>query len=156
MKVIDLLVKIANGEEVPMFKYEGHRYKYNKENHWFEDSDRNDYIKDVFVVVELNDEVEIIEDTPKEDKKIEKLNLDKDKLKGKEIPRAIDYLLEGKLNEIIDTLKENKKIEKIKAIKDNDGNYFLLNYENKKYIISVVDAIMLDKINEIIDKINGE
>lgn len=82
----------------------------------------------------LNDTVEIIEEekkiTPKdfenlgyalgsikkyinkgydkaiEEKKIpEKLNLDKDELRGKETPRTIDYLIEGKINEVIDYLK---------------------------------------------------
>ena len=41
-----------------------------------------------------------------EEKKIpEKLNLDKDELRGKETPRTIDYLIEGKINEVIDYLK---------------------------------------------------
>lgn len=41
-----------------------------------------------------------------EEKKIlEKLNLDTDELKGKEIPRAIDYLIESKINQVIDYLK---------------------------------------------------
>ena len=44
----------------------------------------------------LNDKVEIIE----EPKELEELNLDTDDLKGKEIPRAIDYLLEGRINKI--------------------------------------------------------
>ena len=55
----------------------------------------------------LNDKVEIIE----EDKPIiEKLNLDREPLRGREVPRAIDYLLEGRINEIIDYInrKENK------------------------------------------------
>ena len=42
----------------------------------------------------------------KEEKKIpEKLNLDKDELRGKETPRAIDYLIESKINQVIDYLK---------------------------------------------------
>lgn len=49
---------------------------------------------------------EIIEDKPI----IEKLNLDRESLKGKEIPRAIDYLLEGRINEIIDHI--NRKEDK--------------------------------------------
>lgn len=41
-----------------------------------------------------------------EEKKIpEKLNLDKDELRGKETPRAIDYLIEDKINEVIDYFK---------------------------------------------------
>ena len=36
----------------------------------------------------------------------EKLNLDKEELKGKEVVRSIDYLLEGKINEILNYLKQ--------------------------------------------------
>lgn len=43
------------------------------------------------------------------DKKIEKLNLDTEVLKGKEIPMAIDYLLEGKINELIDEVNKQKE-----------------------------------------------
>ena len=49
--------------------------------------------------------IEIIE----EDKDIELLNLDTDKLKGKEVIRAIDYLLEGRINELV---KEVNKLRK--------------------------------------------
>lgn len=53
----------------------------------------------------LNDKVEILE----EDKPIiEKLNLDREPLKGKEVPRAIDYLLEGRINEIIDYINRKE------------------------------------------------
>ena len=78
MKLIDLLVKIANGEEVPeKIKYNNCEYKFNK--------DRNDYecakIKDWSLFYNkigkannmidcLNDEIEILEDKPKKIKKI--------------------------------------------------------------------------------------
>lgn len=117
MKVIDLYNKIANGESVPKeIKVKDLIYHYDETdcNEFYRYRTMlNEFLTDF---VDLNDEVEII----------------------------------------VDTSKEDKKIEQIKAIKDNDDNNFLLNYDNKKYVISVVDAIMLDKINEIIDKINGE
>ena len=51
---------------------------------------------------DLNEEVEILE----EEKKIpEKLNLDKDELLKNVIITAQDYVIEGKINEIIDYLK---------------------------------------------------
>ena len=50
---------------------------------------------------------EIIE----EEKEIEKLNLDAEELKGKEIVRAIDYLLEGKINELIDVINDMRDKE---------------------------------------------
>ena len=55
----------------------------------------------------LNEKVEILEEHKPI---IEKLNLDRESLKGKEVPRAIDYLLEGRINEIIEFLsrKEDK------------------------------------------------
>lgn len=52
----------------------------------------------------LNDKVEI----KQEPKELEELNLDTDDLKGKEIPRAIDYLLEGRINEIIRYIKDKE------------------------------------------------
>lgn len=77
MKVIDLLNKIANGEEVPKrIKYRYHIYEYEDgydfvcddlEHPYFAENYCNDY-------EDLNSEVEIIE----EDKKIEKLIFDKD------------------------------------------------------------------------------
>ena len=78
MKVIDLLNKIANGEELPKkIKYGSFIYErveradntYNYKHHdgnWFED--------DWYLTNILNNEVEIIEDTSKEDKKINKLD----------------------------------------------------------------------------------
>ena len=46
-----------------------------------------------------------------EGKDIELLNLDTDKLKGKEVIRAIDYLIEGRINELV---KEVNKLRKKK------------------------------------------
>lgn len=141
MKIIDLLNKISNGEEVPRI------IKYDLQTYYFRNYDYKEYdiekdfideqtsfIEDKFDFYKLNDEVEIIEEEKKitptdfenlgyalgsirkyinkgydkaiEEKKIpEKLNLDKDELRGKETPRAIDYLIEGKINEVIDYLK---------------------------------------------------
>lgn len=65
MKLIDLLVKIANGEEVPkLIEYKGARYVFqnNKYVGW------NDLLKIDFE--NLNDEIEIIEDKPKKIKKM--------------------------------------------------------------------------------------
>ena len=53
----------------------------------------------------LNIKVEILE----EDKPIiEKLNIDREPLRGREVPRAIDYLLEGRINEIIDYINRKE------------------------------------------------
>ena len=79
MKVIDLLNKIANGEEVPeKIKILYNEFYYDKDNLKYRNVEENrenlfEHI-DFFKGLVLNDEVEIIEDTPK-DKKIEKLDI---------------------------------------------------------------------------------
>ena len=78
MKVIDLLNKIANGEEVPKkIKYENDIY-IHIDNYCYYCDETNLILSDrVFAEYsKLNDEIEIIE----EDKKIEKLNLVENKL----------------------------------------------------------------------------
>lgn len=55
----------------------------------------------------LNEKVEILEEYKPI---IEKINLDREPLRGREVPRAIDYLLEGRINEIIDYI--NRKEDK--------------------------------------------
>ena len=110
MKVIDLLNKIANGEEVPKkVKYEGDIYEYDGIDYQNDDDyEVASLMGDVILCgkKELNDEVEIIEDTPKEDKKIEKL------------------------------------IDELTYIKLVDDKTFRKNVVNK--------------INELVDKVNGE
>jgi hypothetical protein len=104
MKLIDLLIKIANGEEVPnKIKIGTHilkKYDYPKGNGTcvpsYKSIDEEYHINDFLYPQYLNDEIEIIEDTPKEDKKIEKIQLP--------IPSLSPQLiyLATKINEIID------------------------------------------------------
>lgn len=105
IKMKELLKKILNGEDVPKkIKYENTIYTYFEDNEYLSTKYREDEYNGLCIdyVPSLEKEVEIIE----EDKKIpEKLNLDIDELRGKETPRAIDYLIEGKINQIIDYLK---------------------------------------------------
>lgn len=73
IRVIDLLNKIANGEEVPKnIKYCEYLWEYNKGNRDYIDQDGDSVFScDNYAVLDmLNDEIEIIE----ESKKIEKLN----------------------------------------------------------------------------------
>lgn len=109
MKIIDLLVKISKGEEVPKkihFKYS--TYQFDKIDKVYRNVNGNQQLEqDYMISNKLNDEVEVIE----EEKEIEKLNLDTDELKGKETVRAIDYLLEGKINELIDVINDMRDKE---------------------------------------------
>ena len=105
MKVIDLLNKIANKEEVPkkikvlfnVFVYDEDNYKYRNI-----DEEKDDLFEhlEFYKGIALNDEINIIEDTSKEDKitKIGKLNQVSDK------QHLNNYILRNKINEIIDRL----------------------------------------------------
>ena len=108
IKIIDLLNKIANGEEVPKrIKYQNEIYTYANDDYCTTNEKwlfSVSYTENVAWLNDfLNTEVEI---------EIEKLNLETDKLRGKEIVRSIDYLLEGKINELIDVVNELKRDKK--------------------------------------------
>ena len=111
MKIIDLLNKIAKGEEVPLkIKWNGDEWNYSNgaSKNYF-----NDY-EDLFSVIDgsnLNDEVEIIE----EDKKIEKITWEeKESMAGTltekqqlEILKRRTEKLKKNFNELIDELKND-------------------------------------------------
>ena len=96
IKIIDLLNKIANGEEIPKkIKYNGLEYKLDKE--------QEDYmlvyaglLDDINTFSQLNDEVEIIE----EDNKIEKLEII-----SSDSGTMYEFIA-NKINEIIEVINE--------------------------------------------------
>lgn len=87
MKIIDLLNRIAKGEEVPneikwfdKWKDEELTYIFDKKNKDYERIDLIEYLfNDHFMTESLNDEIEIIEEVEdKEYEDIEEMNLDTD------------------------------------------------------------------------------
>lgn len=98
MRIIDLLNKIANGEEVPKkVKYKTHYWKYREEEKDYIDNE-GDYVFDCsnYDIPEmLNNEVEILE----EEKKIP------EKIKDKYCSQISKVELAQKYNEIIDYLQ---------------------------------------------------
>lgn len=105
IKIIDLLVKIANGEQVP------EKIKYNNKI-WEYDAYSNDYKgEDIWLFEELfeyrrtiefiNDEVEIIEE-PKKIEKIDFRTLNTQKEKNRAMKDTINKLIDE-----INNLKEN-------------------------------------------------
>ena len=114
MKVIELLTKIANGEEVPKeIKYDTMNYVFRhydyKEVHGELIDEQSSWLEKIDFY-KLNDEVEIIE----EDKKIEKMT-PLNNVSGASDLVAISQMqwennlkIERKINEIIDYLEENK------------------------------------------------
>ena len=110
MKVIELLNKIANGEEVPK-KIEYNTLLWNYCNDVGDYSDTEWYLfKDIMTEVDnnvefLNNEVEIIE----ENKKISKLDLYESNGNGTFVISKNDEKIQNKINEIIDKLNELKE-----------------------------------------------
>lgn len=111
MKIIDLLNKIANGEEVPKkIKWGNTKYTlYTDEDTkqiYYQDDECKFFFLNIKCLDDLNDEVEVIEDN----KKIEMLDIelspdDGDKVNGYlvcEVTRDLAF----KINEIIEVLNE--------------------------------------------------
>lgn len=133
IKVIDLLVNIANGKEVPKkIIHNMHTYEYNDYDYY---SINVGYLFNRFNVIDiLNEEVEIVEDTPKD---------------------AITTL-KGTPNSIRKSLglqpKEDKKIEYIDYLTFND--FSNENKQYKEYIKELKDSLRNYHIknNKLINK----
>ena len=110
IKVIDLLNKIANGEEVPSkIEYRNIKFLYDKNNKLYMVENYNEYNDFLMELsnhkgTDLNYEVEILEEEKKIPEKLEDYYLDK---KGKYPIELTMYeqILRNKTNEIIDYLK---------------------------------------------------
>ena len=126
MKIIELLNKIANGEEVPKkikTTYNDYSYtiwEYNGIDYMNKD---NDYLFEIHTRInknDLNEEIEIIEEEKKMPKKIDIwYDAIKDtKLKRHDTDTSIEILanmcddLKDKYNEIIDYIQEKNNEEK--------------------------------------------
>ena len=113
MKIIDLLNKIANGEDTPeRIKYRGKIYTHNwlgGDNYFSEDT--HSILEEDFVFEELNKEIEVLEEV--DNKKIEKLKKEKiiSGMLDNEIQYIEGYKLEDvgdKINEIIDYINKEE------------------------------------------------
>ena len=104
MKVIDLLNKIANGEIPKIIVYDERYFTYDdkRQNYFTYDDSEIDW---KYTVMEyINDEIEIIEDTPKEDKKIVKIDVAWQNVFDEQAQQDFAKMTLDKLNEIIDRL----------------------------------------------------
>ena len=108
MKVIDLLNKIAKGEEVPKkIDYNKKVYEYDKEQSDFCHFSINYYeyfLDDINTIEQLNDEVEIMKE-----KEIEKLELGDISPNGEYLILVKDEKIQDKINELIDEINSIKK-----------------------------------------------
>ena len=113
MKVIEILTKIANGEEVPKkVKVGYYYYEYEENGEYINTENAEDLLFDFdsYYLLEqcLNEEVEIIE----EPKKIEKIEMCTGGIMSFDSVENITTELKNKINELIDeinNLKENKQ-----------------------------------------------
>ena len=107
MKVIDLLNKIANGEEIPLkIKVKGYEYRQSNGQFWCDET-KNYLIDNCTSIYCLNDEVEIIE----EDKKIKTIDCwysMEDIKNNPELYNIMFVELKDKINEIIDYLDKGE------------------------------------------------
>ena len=107
-KVIDLLNAIAEGKELPeKFMYKGHLYYRQKtKGICYRCDELNEIFEECLVLEDLNDTIEIIEET----KKIEKIEMCTGGIMGFDGVENITTELKNKINELIDeinNLKEN-------------------------------------------------
>ena len=114
IKIIDLLNKIANGEEVPKeIVYNTRIFRYNEYNKcYIWHCNRDEFYLSTYYRIEqiLNDEVEIIEED-KKITKIEKLNNvgnSKDIGEFKDKQQLNNHILKNKINELIDVINNLK------------------------------------------------
>ena len=126
MTVIQLLNKIANGIDIPLqIKYDNDIWKYDEmaRDYLLIDKSGEEYLicEELNLMYALNEEVEIIEDKPFNERVEEIYN------------RHIDYIYN----------KEDKKIERLK-------NLFIIPDRTIENLIILADKIneIIDKINE--------
>ena len=114
MKIIDLLNKIANGEMPKTIVYDERYFTYDdkRQNYFAYDDSEIDW---KYTIMEyINDEIEIIEDTPKEEKKI---------------PEKLEYY-DDSIAWVIDNVGQLSDVDKVIIDKLND----VIDYLNSKEI----------------------
>lgn len=109
IKIIDLLNKIANGEKTPeKIKYQNKIFTHNgfgNNNYWCEE--KNVIFEESFILEDLNNEIEIIE----EKKEIEKCDVLKhcvDFTKNENVLLDNQFVLQKKIDDLIDVVNELK------------------------------------------------
>ena len=143
MKVIDLLNKIANGEELPeKIKYQDNIYYMVGNNDYenFEYEEEPTLMYALGSTHHITDEVEIIEDK-QEPKPITKKDLEAIGYAFGEMRKSLQKGWNKSLNN--EPFKEDKKIEKIPMVNEFESN--IVSHNQTRI-----------KINEIIEKLNKE
>ena len=150
MKIIDLLNKIANGEEVPML------IKWNDDEWYYMNNISKNYSndkEDLFSIIDgtnLNDEVEILEEEKKEIKPLTKKDVEALGYACGEIQKCFkngwNKSLENK------PLEEEKKIPEKLEYYDDSIAWVIDNVGQ----LSDVDKVIIDKLNEVLDYLKSK
>lgn len=115
MKIIDLLNKIANGEELPEeIRFEGKIFEKQDETSFY--CTGFGVFEEAFVLEDLNKEVEIIE----EDREIEKINYYATNRVKNEF--AVDYIENGETKKFCLNKKQRYFADKINKLIDKVNN----------------------------------
>ena len=176
MKIIDILVKIANGEALPeKIKFENHiYYAYHYENkvidYYYIDELKNqitlfeDSMRNYGITSYLNDEVEILEDT--NEITAEQIMMATDtlnRLKPTIIEATINWnkvaeTIKNNFSTLKDTPKEEKKIpEKIKIEQDTpSSNYYIRNENGTKCGLTKHSKMIVETLNQVIDYLKSK
>lgn len=162
MKIIDLLNKIANGEEVPNeFIYNGCLYE-NYQNGCYRHYDTENKLINNFVrqlcddFCNLNDEVEIKAEK-KEDKPITKESIEALGYACGEIKK----LFESGWNKSIENKpleEENKIPEKLKIEQDGQtyNNFYIVNQNGTKCYLTKHSKMIVETLNQVIDYLKSK
>lgn len=108
MKVIDKLVDIANNGESEIIQYFRYFNRKRKEYAVFMMRYEELIYKLNYEELDINDEIEILEDTPKEDNKIEKIDVAWQNVFDEQAQKDFAKMTLDKINEIIDKLEGGK------------------------------------------------
>ena len=156
MKVIDLLNKIANGEEVPkQIIYCGVDYYWTNSTYENPEAEEILFWFDVYSEEHLNNEIEIIEEDRKDEEieiyingeKVDITDIYEPLKQGEYFYKENGKWYVHKLKNVSKTIEEDKKIEKLTPFEAP----FL---KDEKPDIRF--RLILDKINEIINHLNKE
>lgn len=162
MKIIDLLNKIVNEEEVPKkIKWENMIYSYNKEEKdyetWFEDNSGLSLFNLVYITTRLNDEVEILEEEKEQVKPLTKKDIEALGYACGEIQKCFTNgwtkSLENKPLE-----EENKIPEKLKIEQDGQtyNNFYIVNQNGTKCYLTKHSKMIVETLNQVIDYLKSK
>lgn len=141
MTVIQLLNKIANGEEVPtIIKYDGRKHWYNEiEKDYYEDFGYDyEYLFKNLQTCWLNDEVEILEEEPRD------------------IEVCGSWFTKSEYDKLAHNEEPKRIPEKIEEPRFNKGRYYIKDINGDDSEISGIERTFRLKINEIIDYLESK